>query len=646
MTTIAEKEDTQNNYCEKIYNYVNQYFKTDDEMDISALIATETTYKTAEYRDIITRCLNIKNEDHYFIKELEIFDSNNNAAQQNTLFNIINKTKTTAGELKLRSLITSPTADIKILNLRKELITTLDKPTKYEYMASIMSRLASKDEYSVLWFIKGLTPEMKNLTDMIYFNSFWNSWANYNSNIMEFYFLFIAIYPFISALMPIVMMCIPLILLYYMFGTPFSLASMYKALFYTSPQFKFITVMLCRNSNTFLKILGYMLKYGILKLLYILITVFMYFCGVINSYKIATTHSKILNMMHSKLHGVKRYIDMANSIYAEFGSLFGHLPRKLPSALEHINNPLFNKESTYFTNRGVMSLQFLLLKESPDVLYPYIDYLSTADMWFSVVSLKRMYSMVLPQYIIGSDRPILELTDFYNLAINKTTTHTVVKNTIDIGKVNTPRNMVITGANASGKSTTMKAIICGVLLAQTICVVPARVCSITPFKLLNTYLNIPDCNGRESLYQAEMTRCNELINKISGLDGYSLTIMDEIFVSTNYYEGLAGAYGVCKKMGAFPNSICIVSTHYPLLAKLCKKAKTYSPYYFNTKCSPEGIITNTYKMNKGFNKTHIALELMKQNNFDPEIIKDAIKLYKYLIKRENSLTPKKTIPSK
>ena len=42
-----------------------------------------------------------------------------------------------------------------------------------------------------------------------------------------------------------------------------------------------------------------------------------------------------------------------------------------------------------------------------------------------------------------------------------------------------------------------------VIFAQTIGIAFCDSLEITPFSLINTYLNIPDCKGKESLFEAE-----------------------------------------------------------------------------------------------------------------------------------------------
>ena len=51
--------------------------------------------------------------------------------------------------------------------------------------------------------------------------------------------------------------------------------------------------------------------------------------------------------------------------------------------------------------------------------------------------------------------------------------------------------------------------------SQTVGVVPAQNFTFTPFVNISTYLNIPDCQGKESLFQAEMSRCYQQLQMLS-----------------------------------------------------------------------------------------------------------------------------------
>ena len=83
------------------------------------------------------------------------------------------------------------------------------------------------------------------------------------------------------------------------------------------------------------------------------------------------------------------------------------------------------------------------------------------------------------------------------------------------------------------KATFIKSIATNLILSQTIGLSSAEELTITPFNLIDTYLHIPDVKGSTSLFETEMLRSKEYINRIKEAEGKSFVIMDELFSSTN-----------------------------------------------------------------------------------------------------------------
>ena len=191
------------------------------------------------------------------------------------------------------------------------------------------------------------------------------------------------------------------------------------------------------------------------------------------------------------------------------------------------------------------------------------------------------------------------------------------------------KNMILTGPNGSGKSTFLKSIMMSVILAQTIGFVPAKSCELTPFTYLSTYLNIPDCTGKESLFQAEMSRCHNHLLKLKELDDnegkYSFNIMDEIFVSTNYYEGISGAWAVMKNVVKYNNAVNIITTHFDK----CIEKPINGYIYKHFTLSDE--LDNDYKLRDGINRKHCALSLLEKYGFDEELVKEAKNKYNEIL---------------
>jgi len=206
----------------------------------------------------------------------------------------------------------------------------------------------------------------------------------------------------------------------------------------------------------------------------------------------------------------------------------------------------------------------------------------------------------------------------------------VVKNSIIM-----KNNLLITGPNAAGKSTFIKSVIINLLLSQTIGINSCSLFETTPFHLIETYLHIPDIKGKSSLFEAEMFRSKEYIEKIKELNEkqFSFIVLDEIFSSTNYIEGFSGAYSILKNLCKYTNTLFMVTTHYTDLCILEKDTKKrIENYKFSVDYDKEKNIMFNYLLEKGVSYQYIALDLLKNNGFDEEIINDALNISKNITK--------------
>ena len=75
----------------------------------------------------------------------------------------------------------------------------------------------------------------------------------------------------------------------------------------------------------------------------------------------------------------------------------------------------------------------------------------------------------------------------------------------------------------------IKSIIVNVVMAQTMGITSANSACLTPFKYINTQINVPDATGHESLFEAEMHRCKHNLDMLLSVKGATLIVMDEIF---------------------------------------------------------------------------------------------------------------------
>ena len=138
-----------------------------------------------------------------------------------------------------------------------------------------------------------------------------------------------------------------------------------------------------------------------------------------------------------------------------------------------------------------------------------------------------------------------------------------IKNTCKLDK-----EMIITGPNASGKTTILKSTLFNIILSQQLGLGFYKHALVNPYRYLHCYLNIPDTSGRDSLFQAEARRCKDILNSVKDNKERHFCIFDELYSGTNPYEATASAYGFLKYLTKHKNSHFMLTTH---LIDLCKK---------------------------------------------------------------------------
>lgn len=191
------------------------------------------------------------------------------------------------------------------------------------------------------------------------------------------------------------------------------------------------------------------------------------------------------------------------------------------------------------------------------------------------------------------------------------------------------RKIIITGPNASGKTTLLKTTTINVIFSQQFgCGFYGDNSSINPYTHIHSYLNIPDTSERDSLFQAESRRCKEIIDvilenpEIKGFRHYC--IFDELYSGTNPLEATKSAYAFLKYLTKFDNVDFILTTHYVSICSKLKKCKQIRNYKMDVDVQDGGAIKYTYKMKRGISKIQGAVRILEAMNYPSEII-DSVK---------------------
>lgn len=173
---------------------------------------------------------------------------------------------------------------------------------------------------------------------------------------------------------------------------------------------------------------------------------------------------------------------------------------------------------------------------------------------------------------------------------------------------------IITGANASGKSTFMKALAVSAVLAQTTDTCCASGFSLPAVKVMTSMAIRDDVVTGESYYVREVKYLKRMLDVIDS-GKVTLCIIDEILKGTNQKERLAASEAVLDYISR-RFGFCVVATHDLELVE--KHKDNYAPYYFDSIIEEENV-SFTYKIKPGLGGDTNALALLKAFGFPDEI---------------------------
>jgi len=332
------------------------------------------------------------------------------------------------------------------------------------------------------------------------------------------------------------------------------------------------------------------------------LSLFLYGHGVLGSVSMARDAYRVARHLHDHVEGVCAHLRAGVALLEHY---------EPPAIAAAVRASLAGLErALHWADVGSRLTAFRALKDPDRVdLRPFVERVDTLVCDLHVVELSARMATVA--YTRG-DKPAIRLLGMRHPCIEDG-----VPNDVRVDG----SNWLITGPNAAGKSTLVKAVATNVLLAQTLGFAFATEATITPFAWICTHINIPDCKGIESLFQAEMNRCGACVDVVRTLppSELGLIVLDEIFNSTNVVEGISGAYAILDTLSQHPNACTLITTHYPYLAKLPR----FKKLRMDADISEDGRISFPYKLRKGVSRQYIAVEMLREK-FDPIIVEKAL----------------------
>lgn len=172
---------------------------------------------------------------------------------------------------------------------------------------------------------------------------------------------------------------------------------------------------------------------------------------------------------------------------------------------------------------------------------------------------------------------------------------------------------VLTGPNRGGKSTYCKALGLAVVTAQTWGFAWAKQFTLSPFSNFLIALTPTPALGETSTFESEI----DFAKSVLGVEnGFTFVMMDEIFHSTNAYDGIKASRIFLSQLYEKSDVVSIISTHYHELATEFETKATQ--LCMDAKVNEAQKLTYTYKVCKGISEMSSVLEILEERGlFSP-----------------------------
>lgn len=179
-------------------------------------------------------------------------------------------------------------------------------------------------------------------------------------------------------------------------------------------------------------------------------------------------------------------------------------------------------------------------------------------------------------------------------------------------------SVLLTGSNASGKSTYLKTVALNAVLAQTVGLCFAESYKASALRVYSSMALRDDLAAGESYYIVEIKSIGRILDAAASGEP-ALCIIDEVLRGTNTVERIAASSEILRYI-ASNGALCVAATHDIELASLLKGE--YLNCHFQEYIEGDEM-TFDYKLREGPSKSRNAIRLLEIMGYDPAISKAA-----------------------
>jgi hypothetical protein len=241
------------------------------------------------------------------------------------------------------------------------------------------------------------------------------------------------------------------------------------------------------------------------------------------------------------------------------------------------------------------------------------DIVGLIDCLIAVASFRTGVSYYCEPHFVGlkPETPLkLEFDDIYHPLIQDP-----VPNSLEMD-----RSVLVTGSNASGKSTFLKTVAINAILAQSVHTCLARRYSSPLCTVLTSMALRDNMKNGESYFVVEIRSLKRILDSLNS-DIPCLCMIDEVLRGTNTIERIAASSQMLLQLSG-ENCLCIAATHDIELTYILETR--YRNLHFHESVTRDGIVFD-YRLYEGRAVSRNAIKLLRLMGYGDEIVDEAEK---------------------
>lgn len=319
-----------------------------------------------------------------------------------------------------------------------------------------------------------------------------------------------------------------------------------------------------------------------------------------------------------KMHSVNQFIAIAK----QFDQLCTnhHLPHQFsPSKIydtkgqeliEQLQHPRYQKAHSIFFMTPLVHTFLYELYRNEQHLAQLFSCIAEMDV-YNAIATKIIESQDTKNKFcfttfIDNDKPVINAQGFWNVLVGDN----AVPNNISEN-----RDIILTGPNAGGKTTSIRALLQNIVLGQTFGVAAADSFEFTQFDVIHSYLNVSDdlINGL-SLFKSEVKRAQDILKTTKSLNANQkfFLALDELFTGTVAEDGEKCACEFIKKLITFEQLQFIYATHFHKLKELGRDNKHCMNYKVDAPTKVDGKLVYPFTLSQGANESNVAMDIAEE----------------------------------